>query len=393
MALSESITGRDNTNNVVILDQFDISSTAKRPQTRGDIGLTYMFSDKFRISDTFSFDRFSVNGGESFAEALYRRNNAGNPLATVFTQSVGYRVDDYRRLMNTIEADYQVNNRFGFHIGYRYTHRRSDITGFDQTLSTPPSPTNPLFISEEESNHTNTLIAGLKIKPTKNWVIFSDVEHGTADNVFTRVENYRFTNFRVRSRVTIKSLTLNVSAITKDNSNPSNSITTPSTIDFTTSVKSRNVSGSIDWSPRSELTISTGYNYRWLTTYTPVILPINNVQTLGFSQFFSRDHYAFFDVSARPLPRLSLYASYRLSRDRGQGDRFSSVIQNIITSYPMRFATPEFRMAIKLSRNVDWNVGYQYYSYRDTQTPLQNYRAHLPYTSLRFYWGRDAAER
>ena len=113
----------------------------------------------------------------------------------------------------------------------------------------------------------------------------------------------------------------------------------------------------------------------------------------GFSQFFSRDHYGFIDVSANPIPRLTLYGSYRLSRDKGQGDRFSTVIQNIIGSYPMRFATPEFRAAIRLTKHIDWSIGYQYYGYDDIQTPTQNYKAHLPYTSLRIFWGRNAGAR
>ena len=90
---------------------------------------------------------------------------------------------------------------------------------------------------------------------------------------------------------------------------------------------------------------------------------------------------------------MSLFASYRISRDKGQGDRFSAVVQNIITSYPMQYQSPEFRVAFRINRNVDWNVGYQYYDYKDVQTPTQNYRAHLPYTSLRIYFGKGAVDR
>jgi hypothetical protein len=72
--------------------------------------------------------------------------------------------------------------------------------------------------------------------------------------------------------------------------------------------------------------------------------------------------------------------------------------------------TPEFRIAIKLTRNIDWNVGYQYNDYKEklqigyylynelttndippnaVYAPNQNYRAHLPYTSLRIYFGGE----
>jgi hypothetical protein len=54
----------------------------------------------------------------------------------------------------------------------------------------------------------------------------------------------------------------------------------------------------------------------------------------------------------------------------------------------MRFQSPEIKLAIKVTRNVDWNVGYQYYDYKESIVGFQNYNAHLPYTSLRFYFGR-----
>lgn len=389
----ERITGRDGSNNIVDMDFFTISGDAKRPQTRGDLGLTYNATEKLRISNTFSFDKFAVNGGERFEEQLFRRNAAGNPLATTTTRSAGYRVNGYRRLVNTIEADYQFSDRVGMHIGYRFTKRNVDVMGFDQTLTSPTSPTNPRIISESEVNHTNTLIAGMKVKPVKNWVIFWDVEQGSADNVFTRLENYKFTNLRVRSRYSVKDFVFNVSAFSKDNTNPSQTIDVPP-LDFGTTIDNRFYSASVDWTPRSELTIAGGYTYHHLTTDTDIRVPVaSNTILQGFSQFYMRDHYAFIDVSARPHDRVLLFASYRISRDKGQGDRFSTVIQNIITSYPMRFTTPEARIAFRITPQVDWNIGYQYFNYKDIQAPTQNYRAHLPFTSLRIYFGRRAADR
>ncbi|MGE3467560.1 MAG: hypothetical protein AB7J13_11575, partial [Pyrinomonadaceae bacterium] len=106
--LLEVITGRDSSNNFVDLDQFQISGFAKRIQKRGDLGMTVLATDKLRISNTFSYDGFAINGGEEFEEALFRRNAAGNPLATAITRSTGYRVNDYLRYSNLLEADYQA---------------------------------------------------------------------------------------------------------------------------------------------------------------------------------------------------------------------------------------------------------------------------------------------
>jgi hypothetical protein len=62
----------------------------------------------------------------------------------------------------------------------------------------------------------------------------------------------------------------------------------------------------------------------------------------------------------------------------------------------MNFQSPEGRLAIRLNRQLDWNLGYQYYSYNESKlvstfpaSPRpQNYHAHLPYMSLRLYFGR-----
>ena len=402
--LIERITGRDSANNFVDLDRFDISGNAKRPQTRGDFGWTFLVTDKFTISETFTFDRFSIDGGEQFAGALFRRNAAGNPLATVFTNSTGYRSTEYRRYINTVEADYQFNNRVGFHIGYRYTNRRVELGVVDLTATSPVSATNPLIEAEEFDNHTNTLIAGMKIKPMKSWVLFWDVEHGSADNVFTRIANYKFTNFRVRSRWTFNKFGLNVSAMSKDNNNPSQTTTVPPS-NFGADINNRIYSGSLDWTPTPKVSFNGGYTFQHLTSETAILIPVlaNSCTTgssycPGFSKYFMRDHYAFFDVSASPHNRISVYASYRINKDNGQGNRTSTAIRTatsqvqaqpifLNTSYPFQFQMPEVRVVIRLNKNIDWNVGYQYYDYKERFQTRQDYRAHLPYTSLRIYFG------
>ena len=116
-----------------------------------------------------------------------------------------------------------------------------------------------------------------------------------------------------------------------------------------------------------------------------------------------KDSYFFFDVTARPLKRVALYASYRIDRDPGQGNRVEANPQDFITSYPIRLQMPEIRLAIKLRHNIDWNLGYQYYSYVEFPKfspfvigqvyPAQNYTAHMPYTSLRIYFGQKSEDR
>jgi hypothetical protein len=231
-------------------------------------------------------------------------------------------------------------------------------------------------------------------------------------------------NFRVRSVASIKNLTLNSSFITKDNDNngtsvpvtsgnPPNVVVVIPAFDSVAKTRSRIFTSSIDWSPRAELTLSGGYTYNYLTGHADIIVPVGvpllptTTWLVGVSEYFVRDNYFFFDINARPTKRVSFYGSYRFDKDTGQGSRAVTRAQDFITSYPMRSHSPEFRVAIKLADWVDWNVGYQYYSYHETPffNPFasinltgtvvpqiiraQNYNAHMPYTSLRFYFGRS----
>lgn len=387
--LSERQTGRDNSNNIVDLDNFTASGSSKRIQKRGDFGVTYDITKDFRISDTINYDYFNINGANQFFESLARHNAAGTvALATTLTSTTAFRVTGYRRATNTIEADYQVNNILGFNVGYRFTSRRVRLQELDRNVITNVSTPG----SDEFENNTNAIIAGIKVKPTKYWSVYSDVEHGAADNVFTRLANYNYTNFRVRNRVNLNKVAFNVSFVTKNNDNPSGASATLPT-GFVADTKVRIFSSSIDYNPATQVSVSAGYTYQFQNSRANILIPISGAYVSGLSRYYMRDSYFFFDVSAQPFKRVSLYASFRSSNDKGQGRIVSTSLADIIGSYPYRLLSPEFRIAVRLTKNIDWNAGYQYYDFRDRLTPAQSYNAHLPYTSLRIYFGGAAGDR
>ena len=185
-----------------------------------------------------------------------------------------------------------------------------------------------------------------------------------------------------------------VAVITKNNSNPSE-IAGVSLEDFGVSVKSRIFSSSLDWTATPRFSISTGYNYHWINSNAKLDYFFNNVQhPLGNSLYLVRNNFFFVESVARIAPRVTLFTAYRINKDNGQGNRVADptgIPGTLIASYPMSFQSPEARLAIKLHHRLDWNVGYQYYNYNESTIVgprPQNYHAHLPYTSLRFYFGR-----
>ncbi len=431
MSLNEVVSGTDATAassggpNFIDSDVYIAQANSKRPQTRGDLGVTYMATDNFRISNTFTFDQFAVNGGQIYAQDAVRRNAAGTAISPTVARTRAYRVEAYRRFMNTLEGDYQFSKQVGIHLGWRFTQRKVHSFGYDFNLVTAAYSSGSPF-DETEENKTNSLIAGMKIKPVKFWTLFWDVERGTADNVFGRLENYKYTNFRVRSKFTVDKFSLDLAVITKNNKNPEFAyppgVTVIPPFGFTpvTDIKSEFYSANASWDPNMKVNLSGGFTYRHQKSSSPVIFPYQvcstpactsgtSVWNTTSSLFLMHDRYAYVELAANPFNRVTFFATYRYNKDTGQDGLTSATIPNtfgstanaagvrvyqrVIGGYPMTFITPEFRIAFRLTRNIDWNLGYQYYKYTDFNTPSMSYRANLPFTSLRFYFGGPTADR
>jgi hypothetical protein len=387
-SLFEQTSGRLSNGNLAVPQTTTARGEVKRPSAIGDIGVTLLATSKFRISNTFRFDNFRINGEEPLLDVLRQRSFAGLPLATVTTSSFFARTTNYRRFMNTVEADYQFSRNYSVHAGYRFTDRHIELSHLDRTTTLTTR-------SEAVDNQTHAAIFGFKARPVNAWTIYFDGEHGDADSVFTRLANNDLTNLRLRNRInTGNNLALNFSVITKDNTNPADVITSPS-VPFGTppgaldvNVKSRHFTSSVDWTPNAKFSVSSGYTHLRVTSIAGILLPISGQRRLGESQYYSRDNFFFFNAFVRPTSRVTFYGGYHINKDDGQGDRVSPSNVILIDSYPMSFQSTEARVTLRLNRMLDWNVGYTYYNYNDRFFPVQNYHSHLPYTSLRIYFGR-----
>jgi hypothetical protein len=384
--------------NVLLLGQYNIPGSTKRPNTLFDLGATFLATDKFRVSNTFRVETFEINGADIFNDVF--SVSRGVLVDTRSFSNLGVITDTkYRKYEDTVEGDYQFNKNYSTHFGFRYGSRRIEqsLSGFALNTNAPVA-----LVPEDivENNHTNAFFGGFKARPAKNWTIYFDAERGTADNVFTRIGNYNYTNIRAKSRYAPnRKINFNLAVITKDNSNPSE-IAGVLLTDFGVNIKSRIFTSAINWIPTAKLSFSTGYNYNWVNSdavvdYFYQVPPAASVRhPLGHSLYFQRNNFFYIDAIAQLCPRVTLYGSYRINKDGGQGNRLADPTGTpgtLINSYPMSFQSPEARLAIRINRRVDWNFGYQYYNYNESVLVgprPQNYHAHLPYTSVRVYFGR-----
>ena len=270
------------TPNTLNLGTYTISQDVERPNTIGDVGVTWLATSKLRISNTFRIEDFEINGLGSFSDffSLTRPITGGTRTDTVgFNNLPANVVTKYRKYQNTIEGDYQFNARHSIHLGYRYGHRRIEefFNGFDfGSNGSLPAPSTSTSQSEQENN-THSILAGFKSRPASNWTIYFDAERGTADNVFSRLGNYDYTYIRAKTRYAVTNkLSFNLALITRDNANPSE-IAGVSLEDFGVSIKSRVFTSVVDWVATPRFSIHGGYNYNWVNSNAVVNYFFNGV--------------------------------------------------------------------------------------------------------------------
>lgn len=154
----------------------NLSQTATKivRNTLGDIGVTFLATDKLRISNTFRVEDFEIDSLAVFSDFFSLTRGAG---PTLRTDTIGFinldanRITKYRKYQNTIEGDYQFNARYSIHFGYRYGSRRIEeiFDGFNLgsngSVTTPPARSSD---TEVEQNHTNAFFGGFKARPAKN---------------------------------------------------------------------------------------------------------------------------------------------------------------------------------------------------------------------------------
>jgi hypothetical protein len=392
--------------NTLVLGQWTFVGDTKRPNTLADLGATLFATDKLRISNTFRVETFQINGGARYNGIFDITKTNAAPLNARPT-GYSHEVTKYRKIQNTVEGDYEFNDRYSIRFGYRYGSRfiQRFVSGNNLAANNAPAITPSM---EEEENQTNVFFGGITARPRNDWVLSFILEKGTADNVFTRTGNYNYTNIKARTRYDVsRTLRFNANFISRDNANPSQieeGGVMISLEDFGVKVKSRIFSTSVDWTANSKVSFNAGYTYNWQNSDAIIKYAFGsagNAAIRGHSLYFIRNNFFYVDTVVQPFRRVTFYGAYRINKDTGQGDRISMPAQGsglLVTSYPMSYQSPEARMAIRINRRLDWNLGYQYFNYNESdririESPFtsvrpQNYHAHLPYMSLRLYFGR-----
>lgn len=378
MPLSESTLGTDGSNRKILSRSDVATALAKRPSTTVDALFTYDVAERVSISNSFRYTSYRILGDFTELDQSQRQPVTGGPV-TVNTSLVDNRFTDLTSYWNTLEVRFALGTKFSANLGWRISHR-------DVTLRTPilvsgaPSFINgqPQFTQDDESENTNAFIGGVRYRPTKRASLFFDVEKGTSDNAFVRVNPLDYTRFRLRTsfQATDK-LSFNSTLTTADSTNPTRFVQNDS--------NARAVSVDTFWQPNARVWVTGGYDYNHLASTAEIAFFLSSVLNTGHSRYYARENFLFLDSRLALTTRLDLLLAYRYLQDRGAPTNIGPLGPNdFVTALPLRRHNPEARIAYRFSNHVTGNIAYRRYDYGERLSLVQNYRANILTTSMRF---------
>ncbi|MBX7221437.1 MAG: hypothetical protein K1Y36_15915 [Blastocatellia bacterium] len=360
----EQTSGVDFSGNKIVSRTLVDNAHVHRPSATLDGVLTFDIGKGFSVSNSFRFFNYRIAGGLNTANRSILQPPTGSPRDTL----TNTRVNEFigvATFWDTIQLNYSTSPKFSFNVGARAQYR--DVTLRDNT--------NP---AEKEQDTTWAFLAGVRIRPVKQASFFVDYEDGRANNTFVNIDPQEYRRFRVRTNLKFTDkLTFNASLATTDRTNPTRFLRNDS--------NARVASFAAFWEPTSRFWFSGGYDFNYLSSNASIIFFLNNVRQTGRSRYFWRQNFMFFDARVGLTKRLDLLLAYRFTKDLGAPPDAKSLGPNdFVTALPLTRHNPEVRLAYRFTDHITGNFMYRHYSYNERDRLIQDYRANIIATTVRF---------
>ena len=361
--------------------QIAVSGNANRPDLAGDFNLSLYPNDRLTVVNNTSISSNRIEGQSSYTEA----DDGFNLGTTIYFRYLGVRL-----VTNSTDLNYRVNAWLGLYGGYHYS---------DRLVSTIEGQNVPAFANSsssflyEVSNHQNSGVFGVRLRPWKPLTINLDGEVGRTAYPLAPISlsDYHTINGRVQYRV--KNLQLSANYKQFYNLNPPFSLSNYSS-------RSRSYSGNASWAPRTWFVLDASYNKQHLDTldglqfFSQVSSQTASIlQTSYQSLYISNIHAANLGMRFEIQKRADVYLGYAITKDTGDGRSSAApagltplqTLLDSVQTFPLTYHSPLARVSIKLTNKVRWNAGWQFYDYSELFHLLgynQNFHAHTGYTSV-----------
>lgn len=370
--LNEFSNGADRTGNGMIR-QILTFGDARRPTATGNLTVSLFPAAYLTLNNQTSVYNIRMVGNSFFTEV-------DNGVAA--TPYIAFTLLGIRTLANSTDAEIRVRPWFAVHAGYQYSNRRIDVINGQQDAGLP-APAPPANTPLEQTNQLRAGALGFRIKPVKPLTILVDGEVARADHPYTPISDKNYQVFR--ARIEYKPKVYRIAAYAKTDYNV-NSVSLTSYAS-----RSRQYGADATWTANEWFAIDAGYARLHLDTLGGIAYFIGTRQFTGDrSLYVSNIHTANLGVRFSLRKRADVHLGYSHVQDTGDGRStlFGPGIYTALPAlqaaqtFPLRFASPQARLSIRLNRQLRWNAGYQYYGYREEFSLLQNYRAHTGYSSI-----------
>ena len=352
--------------------QVLVSGRGRRPFSSGTLTLTFAPGEQFVLTNHTAFHQVQMDGDSVYLEV----NNATQSAAQLRFQFLGIR-----SIVNNTDLNVRPIRQLGFFGGYHFSGRRiRSVTGFSSGSFSDSE-------RHEQSNRLHSGLAGVRLQPVKPLTLIFDGEIGRADRPFYPISERNYHALGARIQVRHKTLHLSAGARNLYNTN--------SVSLFSHSARARVYQADASWSPRRWFGFNAGYSKQHLDTLTGIVYfvaftPVEGQNSLYVSNIHAGNAGVRFNVK----DRLDWFAGCSIIQDAGdgraagvppsQGPRPGELLPIFVAAqtFPLRYQSPLARLSVRLHTKLRWNLGYQYYGYREEFSTAQNYRAHTGYTSL-----------
>ena len=297
--------------------------------------------------------------------------------ATLASTLLNFQYLGIRTITNQTDANVTIRPTMGLFAGYAFSDREIGSVQQTEFGGVPDAQ------RVTQTNRLNAGTLGIRWRPIKPLMVMATAELGRTDRpIFpTSERNYH----ALGGRIQYQTRQLRFAAYTKTNYN-TNSVSLSSF-----SSRSRQYAGEASWMPSSRMSFDVSYSKLHLDTRGGIAYFANfDLVTGEQSLYISNIHHGNANVHFTLASRVDLLLGYSRVQDTGDGRRnpFGGSIATSVPAlqaaqtFPLAYESPLARISVRLRERLRWNVGYQYYRYREDFSAAQNYRANTGYTSL-----------
>ncbi len=400
--LDENISSLNPVSNVVVTRQAFVLGLARRTQGTGDVTVTFQPGERWTFSNATSLNHSRIVGDSAFVELRAPASPADPDRDSYFFSLLGIRL-----ITNSTDLNFRPVKTVGLYAGYHYSRRRIQSREILEDIS--GRPTDVELFSFENTNHSG--LAGVRLRPLPALTLLLDGEYGRADRPFTPVSERRFHAETARVQWKNKAWLAGATFRTYYNRNAIPPVI--AALEGAASghrYRSRQYSANFGWTPRTRYALDLSYAKLHLDTASAILnfpVPTQVRPADRRSLYRSNLHHGHITARVDLHTKLALSVGYSIVKDTAEPPRVLFAVigptpqpppppfvagypnfafdgTDLINAYPLTYHSPQARLTWRLHPKVSWNVGWQYYAYRERFSRALNYHANVSYTSFRW---------